>query len=132
MTWLLDGNVLAALMIDTHVHHQRVRDWFGATGERFASCVITQGTLLRVHMAMAADATAAAAWRCLEWVERHPRHEFWGDPLPWREVPHRNLQGPKQVTDAWLAESARRRAGRLLTLDTALVGLHSDVAELLP
>lgn len=132
MKWLLDGNVLAALMIDTHVHHGRARAWFRSTADPFVSCLVTQGTLLRVHMAMADDQTAAAAWRCLSWIEQHPRHRFWDDPLPWRDVPHRNLQGPKQVTDAWLAELSRRRSGRLITLDSAMVGLHADVAALLP
>jgi predicted nucleic acid-binding protein len=42
------------------------------------------------------------------------------------------LQGSNQVTDAWLAELARRRKGRLATLDSALAALHSDVAFLLP
>jgi len=132
VSWLLDGNVLAALMIDTHVHHDRARAWFHSTADTFVSCLVTQGTLLRVHMAMANDPTAAAAWRCLSWIEQHPRHQLWDDPLPWRDVPHRNLQGPKQVTDAWLAELARRRSGRLITLDSALVGLHPDVATPLP
>ena len=28
MTWLLDGNLLVAHCIDTHVHHQLARAWF--------------------------------------------------------------------------------------------------------
>jgi predicted nucleic acid-binding protein len=40
------------------------------------------------------------------------------------------LQGPSQATDAWLAELARRRKGKLATFDQALVALHRDVAVL--
>lgn len=129
---LLDGNVLAALMIDTHVHHARARAWFRMMSGPFATTLLTEGTLLRVHMAMAADRSAGAAWSALESVVGHPRHVFWEDRLPWTEIPHRHLQGPKQVTDARIAELARRHKGNVLTLDSAMAGLHPDAVVLLP
>ena len=133
MTWLLDGNVLAALQLDSHVHHDRVHRWFAALKkDRFATCVVTQGTLLRVHMKTAADSSASAAWEALKTVAAHPRHQWWGDDLSFLNVPHRHLQGASQVTDAWLAELARRRKGTLATLDSALATLHHDIAVLLP
>jgi len=52
--------------------------------------------------------------------------------LNYLDVPHRHLQGSSQVTDAWLAQHARQRRGRLATLDSGLALLHHDVAELLP
>ena len=132
MTWLLDGNVLVAFVIDSHVHHDRVHRWFaGLKDDRFATCCLTQGTLLRIHMRSAADRSAAAAWRALRAVAAHPRHDWWDDALDFLEVPHRHLQGSAQVTDAWLAELARRRGGRLATLDSGLSTLHGDVAVLL-
>lgn len=55
MTWLADGNVLAALLVKTHVHHERAHQWFGRLkNDRFATCPTTQGTLLRVHADVAA------------------------------------------------------------------------------
>ena len=109
MTRLADGNVLVALGVRAHIHHQRAHQWFAALGEdRFATCPTTQGTLLRVHMRVSVEGTAAAAWEALRAVSEHPRHEWWDDPLDYLEVPHRNLQGHHQVTDAWLAELARR------------------------
>jgi toxin-antitoxin system PIN domain toxin len=133
MTWLLDGNVLVALRIDSHIHHDRVHRWFGSLKrDRFATCVITQGTLLRVHMKTALDSSAAAAWQALREVSAHPKHQWWGESLNFLAVPHRQLQGSSQVTDAWLAELARRCKGRLATLDSALAALHDDVAVLLP
>ncbi len=132
MTWLLDGNVLVALVIDSHVHHDRAHRWFDTLKQdRFATCTLTQGTLLRVHMRSAVDRSAAAAWRALQGVADHPKHDWWDDSLDFLEVPHRHLQGSAQVTDAWLAELARRRRGRLATLDSALAALHADVAVLL-
>ena len=132
MTWLLDGNVLAALLIDTHVHHASCRAWFESHGDHFATCAMTQGTLLRVHMIMARDNRAAAAWQTLRAVEAHERHVFWNDGFSFSAVPHGRLQGSKQVTDAWLAELARHRKGKLATLDSALAALHADVAMLVP
>lgn len=133
MTWLLDGNVLVALQVDSHVHHDRAHRWFATLKrDRFATCVLTQGTLLRVHMKTASDASAGAAWQSLKDLTAHPQHEWWGDGLNFLGVPHRHLQGSTQVTDAWLAELARRRKGRLATLDSGLAALHPDVAVLLP
>lgn len=133
MTWLLDGNVLVALRLDSHVHHDRVHRWFAALKrDRFATCVITQGTLLRLHMKTAEDTSAAAAWQALKDVTGHPKHEWWDNGPNFLNVPHRHLQGSTQVTDAWLAELARRRKGRLATLDSGLAMLHPDVAVLLP
>jgi len=132
VTWLLDGNVLVALCIYSHVHHDRVHRWFRTLKhDRFATCVLTQGTLLRVHMKTAAQTSAVAAWQALKQVAVHPKHEWWGDGLSYLNVPHRYLQGASQVGDAWLAELARRRKGRLATLDSGLATLHNDVAVLL-
>ncbi len=133
MTWLLDANVLVALCLDSHVHHRRVHAWFPTLKrDSFATCPFTQGTLLRLHMRTAVDPSAAAAWRALRDVSAHPKHEWWGDALSFIDVPHRHLQGSAQVTDAWLAELARRRHGRLATLDSGLAAQHPDVAEVLP
>lgn len=133
MTWLADGNVLVALLLRTHVHHERAHQWLaGLEKDRFATCSATQGTLLRVHMRISAEGTAAAAWEALRAVSGHSRHEWWDSPLNYLDVPHRNLQGYKQVTDAWLAELARRRGGRVATLDSGFATLHADVAVLLP
>ncbi len=85
-----------------------------------------------MHMRSAADRSAAAAWRALRAVADHARHEWWNDALDFLEVPHRHLQGSAQVTDAWLAELARRRDGRLATLDSGLSTLHGDVTTLIP
>lgn len=133
MTWLLDGNLLVALRIDTHIHHETAQRWFSRHRyDRFATCPITQGTLLRVHMQLALDGSVDAAWEALQEISQHPRHEFWADNFSYLEVPHQLLQGPSQVTDAWLAELARRRKGKLATFDQALVALHRDAAVLVP
>ncbi len=133
MIALLDGNVLVALALDGHVHHEQTLSWFESKRNRhFATCTITQGTLLRMHMQFAPLRTAAAAWAALKAIEQHPGHEFWSDGFSYSSVPHKHLQGAKEITDAWLAQLARRKRSRLVTLDRALAQLHGDVAELVP
>ena len=132
METLLDGNVLVALVLESHVNHKRAKSWFKSTRAAFATCAITQGTLLRVHMMTAVDRSAQSAWDTLGAITDHPRHVFWEESFGYQTVPFRHLQGPKQVTDAWLAELTRRRGGTLMTFDSGLVRLHKDVAEMVP
>jgi predicted nucleic acid-binding protein len=83
-------------------------------------------------MTLALDGTAAAAWQALTEVVSHRRHVLWLDNFSYLDVSPDLLQGPKQVTDAWLAELTRRKKGKLATLDEALAALHFDVAVLVP
>jgi toxin-antitoxin system PIN domain toxin len=131
MTWLLDGNVLVALAINSHVFHERVREWFDALADPFATCAITEGTLLRVHMKLAVDTSASAAWAVLATIHAMPEHRFWNDGFSYQEV-KAEIAGSQQVTDAWLAELARRKAGKVATLDTGLVAVHGEVGFLIP
>jgi toxin-antitoxin system PIN domain toxin len=130
--WLLDGNLLVALAIDTHEFHHRAQRWFDSHTEPFATCAITEGTLLRVHMQVAQDGRSATAWSVLEAIHSMPDHVFWNDGFSYREVSFASVAGSKQVTDAWLAELARRHKAQLVTLDVALAALHSDVTLLVP
>jgi predicted nucleic acid-binding protein len=82
-------------------------------------------------MHLAIDTSAAAAWKALAGVEAHPLHEYWGDDLPYREVPNRQIQGHRQVTDAWLVELARRNGGKVATLDTGMVATYPNDAVLI-
>ena len=133
-TYLLDGSVLVALYIANHQFHDRATRWFtsikGDAG--FATCSVTEGTLLRLHMTHAEDRSAAAAWAALANCRSIDGHEYWDDAFSYEEVPHDHLQGRKQVTDAWLVELTRRRGGKLATLDAALAVLHPDVVQLVP
>jgi uncharacterized protein len=83
-------------------------------------------------MRLALDGSVDAAWEALREINENPRHEFWADNFSYLDVPHLFLQGSSQITDAWLAELARRRKGKLATFDQALVALHRDVAVLVP
>jgi predicted nucleic acid-binding protein len=83
-------------------------------------------------MKLAADGSAVAAWAVLEAIHQMPDHVFWNDGFSYREIKPSGLTGLKQVTDAWLAEVARRHDAQLATLDAGLVALHKDVGFLIP
>lgn len=130
MTTLLDGNVLIGLVVTGHVHHGPAEEWFSATSGPFATCPITQGTLAR--LLLREGQTARAAKEFIEAIAMDPRHEFWSDNVSFADVEFAGVVGHRQVTDAYLAQLARTRKGRLATFDRGLAALHSDVAELVP
>lgn len=129
MTWLLDGNILAAHCLEGHVHYALAQRWLNDLEDNFATCSVTEGTLLRLHMSMAVDGSAAAAWATLAGIRKHPRHVFWDVGFSYADVSPRHLLGAKQVTDAWLAQVCRQKKGKLATLDAGLARLHPDVAH---
>ena len=59
-------------------------------------------------------------------------HEFWPDDLSYQDVPVRGVIGHRQVTDAYLAQLARKNKGRVATFDKGFAGLHPDVTDLIP
>lgn len=128
---LLDGNVLYALVDEAHIHHAAAARWFAAQPGEFATCPITQGTLLRLAMRLG-GCDIARALALLEGVTTHPRHCFWPDALTYRTVRWQGVMGHRQVTDAYLATLARHHQGRLASFDTGLSALHADVAVALP
>ncbi len=132
MTWLLDPSVLIALTFPDHTANDRCAEWFARPEvARFATCPITQGGLVRLTLGRRPDLGIGAALSVLGSVVADPRHEFWADDLPLSDANWEGVVGHRQITDAYLAELARRRGGRLITLDTGLAALHSDVAQLI-
>jgi hypothetical protein len=130
VTALLDANVLIALVVSEHVHHDAAAEWLSASDTGFATCPITQGSLVR--FLVRTGQTAAAARDVISAVEGATRHEFWPDSVSFADVEVGGVVGHRQVTDAYLAQLARSRKGQLATLDSGLAHLHSDIAVLIP
>ena len=130
MTALLDANVLIALVVAEHVHHDAAAEWLSASDAGFATCPITQGSLVRILLRT--GQSAAAAREVVSALERASGHEFWPDSVSFAVVELGGVVGHRQVTDAYLAQLARSRNGQLATLDSGLAHLHSDVAVLIP
>lgn len=130
MTSLLDVNVLVALVVADHVHHDAAEGWLVGDEHRFATCPITQGGLVRFLVRSGeAPGTATAVVRA---IVDDRRHEFWPDDVSYEDVAFDGVIGRRQVTDAYLAQLARHRDGTLATFDEGLAALHDDVVELVP
>lgn len=128
MIALLDANVLIALLISEHVHHDAARAWWAAHEDSYATCPITQGALVRTVVRSGGSIDESAA--LLASLEEDQRHEFWSDDLPFSAVRMAGVIGHRQVTDAYLAQLARDHGERLATFDRGLAALHADIATL--
>lgn len=126
-TYLLDVNVLIALVDPAHVQHDRAHDWFSKVGAKsFATCPITENGLLRIigHPKYpnspgppSAVAPALAAIRGL------PGHDFWPDSISIadeRLVALASLSSHSRVTDVYLLALAQAHKAKLATMDTRL------------
>jgi uncharacterized protein len=126
---LLDANVLIALVVEDHVHHEVAERWLAGSDQAFASCPITQGSLVRLLVREGQPAATATA--VLSALSEDPRHEFWSDNISYRDVTMTGVIGHRQVSDAYLAQLTRAYKGRLATFDQGLAVLHPDIAELI-
>jgi toxin-antitoxin system PIN domain toxin len=128
VTVLLDANVLIALLVADHIHHDRAEAWLMSMDRPFATCPVTEGSLVRLPIRNGQSADTAQA--VLSAVAADPRHEFWPDDLSYRDTTMKGVIGHRQVADAYLAELARRKGGRLASFDQGLAKLHTDVVDL--
>ena len=128
-TFLADGNVLIALTVADHVHHETAVAWFEGTDASLATCPITEGTLLR--FLLREGHTADEAISVLEVMRAQPWHHFWPDSLPYERAQLGGVLGHRQVTDAYLVALAAVHGERLVTFDRGLAALHGDAVQLL-
>ena len=128
-TYLLDADVLIALTVAEHEHHERAATW-AATIDRFAVCPVVEGALIRFLVRI--GESAAAATEVLRAVRALPRCEFWPDSVSYAEVGLAQVRGHRQVTDAYLVALAQVNGGLLATLDEALAVEFADTTLLLP
>lgn len=125
--YLLDVNVLIALVDPAHIQHEAVHAWFGRAGKKsFATCPITENGLLRIvghpkypnspgPPSTVADALVA--------IRALPGHAFWPDSVSLADstfVDASLLSSHSRVTDSYLLALARANQGRLATLDHKL------------
>ncbi len=127
MTFLLDVNVLIALIDPTHVSHEAAHDWFARKGrESWATCPITENGVIRIvghpkyPNAPGSPALVAEIVRALRAL---PGHVFWFDSvtlLDDKRVRATELLTAQQVTDTYLLALAASHGGQLATFDRRL------------
>lgn len=127
MTFLLDVNVLIALVDPQHVAHETAHAWFGAEGrDDWATCPLTENGLVRIITQRRYTnflGAAAEALEVLGAICRLGNHIFWSDSislLDGRLVESSRLTASRQVTDTYLLALAVAHGGRLATFDRRL------------
>ena len=126
--FLLDINVLIALIDPAHVKNDRAHEWFAATGRQtWATCPLTENGVLRIvgHARYPnSPGTPAAVAKLLTALCALPGHEFWSDDitlLDAKRVDGSRLLDSAQVTDSYLLALASAHGGQLATFDQRLV-----------
>lgn len=125
--FLLDVNVLIALIDPAHVQHDQAHDWFARTGHaHFATCPITENGLLRIvgHPRYPnSPGPPSVVARSLTAIRVLPGHEFWPDSISIADNAHvapTHLSSHARVTDSYLLALAQANGGRLATMDRKL------------
>jgi toxin-antitoxin system PIN domain toxin len=126
VTYLLDVNVLIALIDTAHVGHEAAHRWFGNIGSvPWATCPITENGVLRIvgHPKYPSSAgSPAAVAPIVERLRALPGHEFWTDDLSLvgsDGVDLAQIATPGQA-DSYLLALAVGRGGQLATFDRRL------------
>ena len=127
MTFLLDVNLLIALLDPAHVGHDSAHYWFGATGAAsWASCPLTENGVIRIlgHPKYPnSTGSPAAAAPLVARLCALPGHVFWTDELSLMDtdvVDISRITTSAQVTDTYLLALAVANNGQLATLDRRL------------
>ena len=129
-TYLLDANVLIALIVQEHEHHGRVAFWTAGV-EHVALCPIVEGALVRFLVRIGESVSVVS--EVLRVMHANPHCEFWPDSVTYADADLSRVHGHRQVTDAYLvALTASRPGARLATLDRGLAQLRTDLTIHIP
>ena len=126
MRYLLDVNVLIALMDVLHPAHALVQKWFGEHESGTAVCPLVENGAARImsSTAYAQQQTSLRPNAILLRMDRMKRSadnmHFWPDDISLADThlfDHSKIHGPRQLTDIYLLGLAVKNGGGLVTLD---------------
>jgi toxin-antitoxin system PIN domain toxin len=127
VTYLLDVNILIALLDQDHPYHDIAGGWFSTEGaQSWATCPLTENAVLRIlgHARYPmGPGTPTGAAELLRDIRGFGGHVFWGDEISLLDAPQLRLAAlgtAGQVTDTYLLALAVHRGGTLATLDRRL------------
>jgi toxin-antitoxin system PIN domain toxin len=124
MRYLLDINLIIALMDPDHVFHQKAHDWWGEQGKPWASCPLTENGFIRITSSAAYSPGQPAT--VLEMTSRfaafasNSDHEFWPDAFSITDptlFDRSLILSSKYLTDLYLLKMASKNDGCLATFD---------------
>lgn len=127
MTFLLDVNVLIALIDPAHVSHDAAHRWFAAEGAAdWATCPLTENGVIRIvgHPKYPnTPGSPAEVGAIIAQLRALPGHRFWPDSISLVGADHVDpgqVLTSAQVTDSYLLALAVAHGGRLATFDRRL------------
>jgi len=127
VTFLLDVNLLIALIDPTHVNHGDAHRWFARKASAsWATCPITENGVLRIvgHPRYPnTPGSPAVVAAVLGRLVARPGHIFWPDDislLDGRKVDAQHVIACGPVTDTYLLALAVAHGGQLASLDRRL------------
>jgi toxin-antitoxin system PIN domain toxin len=133
MTFLLDVNVLMALLWENHEHHQAARAWLRQVSN-FSTCPVTQLGFARIssHAALGYSMLPDQAFSVLRTFLADGRHRFASDDLSCEDRVLRTdlMMGANQVTDHYVVALARKHGFTLATFDESLASTFAGEADL--
>lgn len=127
MTFLLDVNVLIALIDPGHIAHDDAHAWFAAAGAAaWATCPITENGVIRIigHPRYPnSPGSPAIVAEIVSKLVKLPGHIFWPDDVSLvssAEVDFVKILTSAQVTDTYLLALAKAHGGQLASFDRKL------------
>lgn len=141
--YLLDVNVLVALLDEAHIHHAVAQNLIARPELKIATCALTENGVLRVLNLPGYSSYGPASFEAvraqLAQLCQDADHEFWpcdvtlldDSKINWSRV-----MGHNQITDVYLLALAVARGGALATLDhrvalTAVRSAQTDHLQLI-
>lgn len=126
--YLLDVNVLIALIDPAHVHHDSAHRWFGSKGKRqWATCPLTENSAIRIvsnHKYPNYVSSPGQVVAVLAKLRALSGYEFWPDDISLLDrkiIDAKRLLSSGQITDSYLLALASAHGGQLATFDIRLV-----------
>lgn len=121
---LPDVNVLVALALPSHVHHDMAHQWLART-ERFALTPVTESGFVRLALNPAVVGmrlTCADVLQSLSGIAQHDRATFFPDDASFRDplIDLVGMASQGRVTDLHLVDLAAKHGAQLVTFDRGL------------
>ena len=128
--YLLDVNVVLALLDERHAHHAAAETWFASPGLRWSLCAFTEAGVLRFFTRpKTGGLSMEQATAMLESLQRRPGYSFQPIRTEWKALTapfSKRIHGHNQVTDAYLLGLAIRESLVLTTFDKAILHLAGE------
>jgi uncharacterized protein len=126
--YLLDANVLVALVVAEHAHHPAASE-LAREAELLLVCPVAEGALVRYLVRV--GERAVVAQEVLRRLYQDPRVDTCPDDVSHVSADLADVVGHRQVTDAYLVALAAARGVTVATFDRAMATTWPSATTLL-